>query len=227
MTYSYGTGLLTSLIVTGVSSVWSFVLSQFPKLLSRFQRLSFSSALQSFYVNKLSFCWNHLATRFLNFPMFYVFDWHNFIWTSQFYCFECHKLTRTIPIYCPEWQGFIRTSQIYCPEWQGLPRTWHPCWLKTNLSKWLCFQTETQAIVNPHRHAGQYNSTHNQSIKLGKLQGRFSFYFWSKTEVVSTTEGFHSSKSTYWSRLRKSALLYSRSLGKSLKVFALPVRSST
>jgi len=42
MTYSCGEGLLTSLIVTGVSSVWSFVnqkfVRQFPSLQSRFQR---------------------------------------------------------------------------------------------------------------------------------------------------------------------------------------------
>jgi len=71
---------LSNLIVTGVSNVWSFgnqkVVSQFPSLQSRFQRLSFLSAMQNLYVNKLSFCCNHLVTRLLNISKFYNLEWH-------------------------------------------------------------------------------------------------------------------------------------------------------
>jgi len=79
MTYSCGEGLLTGLIVTGVSNAWSFVnqkvVSQLPSLQSRFQRLSFFlSALQNLYVNELSFCWNHLVTRLLNILKFYSLE---------------------------------------------------------------------------------------------------------------------------------------------------------
>ena len=104
------------------------------------------SALQSFYVYKLSFCWSHLATRILNVQIFYVFGFYNFIqtrqvivqsdivfiWTSQFYYFGCQNLVRIMPIHCPQWQEFTRTC--------------HPCWLKTSLSNWLCFQSETRTV---------------------------------------------------------------------------------
>jgi len=77
MTYGWELGFWTSLIVTNVSSVECFInqkdLIQFPKFLSRFQCFSFRPALQSFNVNKVSFCWTRLATIFLGLPIFYNF----------------------------------------------------------------------------------------------------------------------------------------------------------
>jgi len=56
------------------------------------------------------------------------------IWISQIYRSERQNLTQTKPNYCTEWQGSRGTS--------------HSCRLKTNFSKWVCFQSEAQAAKN-------------------------------------------------------------------------------
>jgi len=48
--------------------------------------------------------------------------------------------------YHSERQNFTWTKSIFCSEWQGFRGTCHSCWLKTSLSKRLCFLSVTQAI---------------------------------------------------------------------------------
>ena len=139
--------------MTGVSSVWSFVnqkvVTQFPSLLSRFQRISFLSALQGFYVNKLSFfvgiiwqqdflsLWNDIAA-FIQ-AKFCCFNNANLVWQG---------FIRTSQIYRSECQNFTWTKPIYCSGWQGSSRTCHPCRLETSLFFLgdFYFQSEAQAV---------------------------------------------------------------------------------
>ena len=157
--------------MTGISSVWSFVnqkvVTQFPRLLSRFQRISFLSALQGFHVNKLSFVvgiiwqqdflslWNDIAA-FIQ-AKFCCFNnanlvWQGFIRTSQIYRSECQKFTWTKPIYCSGWQGSSRTC--------------HPCRLETSLFKWLLFSVWSSSC-QVSMCSTFVPSTRSQSVELG------------------------------------------------------------
>jgi len=94
MSYSCGEELLTSLIVTGVSSVWNFVnqkvVSQFPSFTVTISTPFIFVSIADFLCKQVEF-WQQ---GFLNLEMFYVLKRPNFVWRTQFYRFRCCKLTQ-------------------------------------------------------------------------------------------------------------------------------------
>ena len=156
MTYSCGWGFLTILIVTSVFNAWSFIIQK---------DLSFRSychdsnvfrflALQRFNVNRVGFRWTHLTTIFLVFQCFGVTQFHSDKPVLLFWVSEINS----------DNAKFIVQSN------RDLSGHATRVWLQTSRSKWLCFQSETQAVAKPSecRQGVQPYSQPNRRARRGR-----------------------------------------------------------